>query len=94
VETIANKMFLNGTEAACGRIAVSDRSNAIKCLAASAIPYVPVQDIMIQFAASELRALKRVLNKTRSMVERGMTDNALRGIDDAVRSVDTMEARQ
>lgn len=94
VNTIKNKIFMNNAETYCKGIAASNSLEAINCLAKSSIDYVPAPvsyDLLI--SVTELRDLKRDLMKARSMMERGMTSNALISIGDALRTVDTVEAR-
>lgn len=96
VNTIKNKVFMNGTDTFCKQMAANSTTEAIKCLATSAMDYIPApipvpRDIIV--SQEEIRSLKRDLIKTRNQVERGMTAQALRSIDEALRSIETMEAR-
>lgn len=93
VLAIKNKTFMNGTESMCKNVASSSPSEAVNCLSRSALDYIPAQvprDAII--TAQELRDLKRDLVKARSQIERGMTNQALQTIGDAIRTVETVEA--
>ena len=95
VNTIKNKMFLNGSENFCARMANTSTNEVISCLANSALDYVPApapRDIII--SAQELRDLKRDLLKARAQIERGMTSQALQVLGDAIRTVDTLDSRR
>lgn len=95
VNTIKNKVFMNGAETFCSRMASSSTVEAINCLATSAMDYVPTpvptpRDMIV--SAQEIRDLKLELNKARKQLERGNTAQAMLSIGDALRAIEIIEA--
>lgn len=92
VGIIQNKVFMNGSEAFCKEMASSSTLEANKCLASSALDYVPAPSRDIIMSAQELRGLKLDLSKARKQLERGNTAQALLSIGDALRAIEVIEA--
>lgn len=95
LSAIANKEYLNGSESVCITIANSSSADAVNCLTNSGVTYVPAPvqtDLLI--SAQELRSLKMDIIKARTQLERGLTDNALRTLSDALRTIETVESQR
>lgn len=89
VSTIANKVTMNSSEQVCRTALNSGSSYALECLRGVVLDYTPVPEptrVMVELYM--LQDLKRALLKTRSMLDRGMIENARRTVDDALIQMD------
>ena len=89
VSTIANKVTMNSSEQVCRTALNNGSSYALECLRGIVLDYTPVPEptrVMVELYM--LQDLKRALSKTRSMLDRGMIENARRSLDDAINQMD------
>lgn len=91
VRTIANKVSMNGSEQICKTSLSQGSSYALQCLQGIVMDYTPIpQPTMIMVDLYQLQDLKRALMKARAQLNRGMTENATRTLEEAAQSVDIM----
>lgn len=91
VETIANKMSYNGSEQVCRTALSRGSSYVIQCLKGIVVDYIPnPEPTMIMVELYQLRELKRSLMKTKTQINRGNIEAAIRTLDDASYSVENM----
>ena len=91
VSTIANKVTMNQSEQVCRTALNNGSSYALQCLRGVVLDYAPVPEptrVMVELY--QLQDLRRSLSKARSMLDRGMIENARRSIDDALIQLDYM----
>lgn len=89
VQTIANKVSMNGSEQICRTALSNGSSYALECLRGIVMDYVPVpQPTAVMVELYKLDDLKRSILKARAQVNRGMIENALRSLDEAAQSID------
>jgi hypothetical protein len=91
IQTIANKVTLNGSEQICRTALSNGSAYALECLRGIVTDYVPVPEptrIMVELY--QLQDLKRTLSKARAQLNRGMIDNAQKSLDEASTAVDLL----
>ena len=91
VKTIANKVSMNGSEQICQTSLSQGSSYALQCLQGIVMDYTPIpQPTTIMVELYQLQDLRRSLLKARAQLNRGMTENAVRTLEEAAQSVDLM----
>lgn len=95
IQTIANKVSMNGAEQVCRTSLSQGSAYALQCLQGIVMDYTPIpQPTTIMVEAYELQELKRSILKTRAQLERGMIDNAQRTLNDAALKIDMILDKQ
>lgn len=89
VQTIANKVSMNGAEQICKTSLSQGSSYALQCIQGVVMDYTPIpQPTTIMVQEYQIQDLKRTIMKTRAQLDRGMIDNARRSIEDAALIID------
>lgn len=91
VETIANKVSMNGSEQICQTSLSQGSSYALQCLQGIVMDYTPIpQPTTIMVELYQLQDLRRLISKAKAQLNRGMIENATRTLEEASQSVDIM----
>lgn len=89
VQTIANKVSMNGSEQICKTSLSQGSSYALQCIQGIVMDYTPIpQPTTIMVQEYQIQDLKRAIMKTRAQLDRNMIEQARRTLEDAAMAID------